>query len=155
MHLYLFVRGVQHRVDLWKTLAQGQYFKWRRKNLETGEEEITLVQGALRPTVFGAYEYIFPKEALPTVLAILGKTEPESKIKNKFRISLLTKIFGCKAITKKTYNEAKEIPPSMGISESERGLGALTLDGVAIHVIGTKEDEFKEMPQWGYYQELL
>ena len=61
MHLYFFLRGNYPCVETFKTLAQGQFWQWKRINLATNKEETILVQGALRPTVFGAYEYVFPE----------------------------------------------------------------------------------------------
>ena len=127
-------------------------------NLETGKEEIHLVQGALRPSILGAYEYVFPEDCLPEVLSIFGITKNESygfkKIGLKARHFGLRKLFGAKKIPKKYLEEAKKINPEVFISNSHRGLGHCIIPGVAIHVIGIKKDRIGEHVS-GYYQELL
>ena len=54
MHLYLYARGKFEQVKLWEAHAQTSYWKFRRTSIETGKEEIILVQGALRPSILGA-----------------------------------------------------------------------------------------------------
>ena len=102
MHLYFFVRGKFELVELWKAHAQVAYWKFRIFNNKTKKEEIKLVQGALRPSVLGAYEYVFPKEALPEVCRFLGITQNQQygfkKIGLYTRHWSLRKIFGCKKI---------------------------------------------------------
>ena len=159
MHLYLFVRGKFEQVEHWKSHVQSAYWKWRRINADTGKEDITLVQGALRPSVFGAYEYIFPKEALAEVCSFLGITKNESYGFNKIglytRHFSLRKIFGCKKIPKKILDQAKDIPASFSTEEFERGVSNCIIPGVAIHVIGIKNDDYRLFKDIGYYQEAL
>jgi hypothetical protein len=150
MHFQFYVRGIFPQVELWKSMAQGCFFKWRRTDLETGKEDIVLVQGALRPSVLGTYEYIFPKESLSTVLCIMGLDSPErigvqDSFMSRARLAALRKILGVKKIPKENFREAAEMPESIIIGNSERGLSHLKVPGVAIHPIGIKEDRRIEM----------
>ena len=145
MHLYFFVRGKFEQIELWKSHAQSTYWKWRRINNKTGKEETKIVQGALRPSVLGAYEYIFPKEALAEVCSFFGIRANENYGFGKFglytRHFALRKIFGCKKIPKAILKKAEEIPESFTTEEFERGSANCIIPGVALHVIGIKEDE--------------
>lgn len=157
MHLYFYVRGKFEQVELWKVHAQSAYWKWRRINLSTGKEEIILVQGALRPSVLGAYEYIFPKEALTEVCSFFGITKNESYGFNKIslyaRHFCLRKIFGARKIPKKILEKAKKIPPSFSTEEFERAVSNGIIGGVSVHTIGIKDDKIINLG--GYNQEGL
>ncbi len=159
MHLQIYVRGIYSQVELWKSMAQGVFFKWRRTNLKTGKEEIILVQGALRPSVLGTYEYVFPETALPEVLCIMGLAEGsigcKKTMKKKIQLAGLRKMLGVKKIPKSIYEEAKKLPESIVLKDSERGLSSLKVPGVAIHLIGIKKDDYREFTEFGYYQEAL
>lgn len=157
MHLYLYARGKFEQLEVWKAHAQCAYWKFRRINTKTEQEEIILVQGALRPSVLGAYEYIFPEEALAEVCSFFGITDNKSYGFNNLGLNLrhfaLRKIFGCKKIPKKILKKAKEIPASFTTTEFERGGSNCIIPGVGIHVIGIKKDITFEMA--GYIQEAL
>jgi hypothetical protein len=157
MHLYLFVRGKFEQVELWKSHAQASYWKFRRINNTTKQEETILVQGGLRPSIFGAYEFIFPKEALAEVCSFFGIFTNESygfgKLGLYSRHFCLRKIFGAKKIPKDILKRAKEIPDSFTTAEFERGASNCIIPGVALHVIGIKDDVIGEMA--GYTYELL
>jgi hypothetical protein len=167
MHLIFFVRGIYSQVEIFKTMIQGVYWKWRRINLDTNKEEEILVQGALRPSVFGTYEYIFPEECLAEVLCIMGinKTNYGSyqnggSIKEKVQMATLRKIFGAGKIDDKIFEEALKIPPTLIINNIWRGLSHCIIPGVAIHCIGIKPDERKDFDFTGvglgrYNQEAL
>ena len=158
MHLVLYARGIIQQVELWKAMAQGQFFKWGRKNLKTGKIEYVLVQGALRPSILGAWEYVFPKECLAEVINILGihiPRECEHGFKFKAKSAVLRKIHGVKKIPKEIIEEAKKIQSSILLENSWRGLSHIIVQGVSIHAVGIKEDVVKEIPQWGYEQEML
>jgi len=157
MHLFLFVRGKFEQVELWKAHVQTSYWKWRRINNVTGQEEVKLIQGALRPSVLGAYEFIFPKEALAEVCSFLGLTD---NVQYGFgtmglhtRHFCLRKIFGCKKLPKEICKRAKEIPDSFTTAEFERGVTNAILPGVACHIIGIKEDIIGVMGN--YTQEMI
>lgn len=172
MHLYFFLRGIYNRVELWKTFAQCQFWKWERQSLDIcncgqekknhkktknckkfkGRTEIKLVQGALRPTLFGAYEYVFPEECLSEVISIFPMNEDYDR---DFRIKFIRKIFGCEKIPLKNFEEAKKIPNTISINGSWRGLSNLKIEGVGVHIIGIKRDKRVEWDQVGYDQELL
>jgi len=157
MHLYLYARGKFEQVELWKSLVQGAFWKFRRINKETEKEEMILVQGALRPSVLGAFEYIFPKEALAEVCSFLGITDNKQygfgKIGLNTRHFTMRKVFGAKKIPKKILKKAEEIPPTFTTAEFERGGANCIIPGVSIHVIGIKNDVIGEMGQ--FTQELL
>jgi len=157
MHLYLFVRGKFEQVELWKSLVQASFWKWRRINTETWKEEVTLVQGALRPSIFGAYEFVFPREALAEVCSFLGIKKNESygfgALGVKSRHLALRKMFGAKKIPAKIFKEAEKIPSTFTTDEFERGCYDCVIPGVARHIIGIKEDVDGEMK--GYQQEML
>ena len=160
MHLYLYPRGKFEQVELWKVHAQTAYWKFRRINRETKEEKIILVQGALRPSVLGAYEYVFPKEALVEVCAFFGITNNEQygfgTIGLHSRHFAMRRIFGCSKIPNKILKEAKEFMKTSGTfstEEFERGCSNCIIPGVPVHVIGIKKDVIGEMGNWT--QELL
>ncbi len=157
MHLYFFVRGKFEQVELWKAHAQAAYWKWRRTKIKTGKEEMTLVQGALRPSVLGAYEYVFPKEALVEVCSFFGINSNEQygfkKIGLYTRHFSLRKIFGCKKIPKDILKKASETASTFSTEEFERGVSNCIIPGVSIHVIGIKEDVVRELGD--YFQEAL
>ena len=157
MHLYLYARGKFEQVEMWKAHAQAAYWKLRRINNKTKKEETILVQGALRPSVLGAFEYIFPKEALAEVCSFFGIINNTSygfgRIGLSLRHAALRKIFGCKKITKKILKKAKKIPPTFTTAEFERGGANCKIKGVGIHTIGIKKDKVGEVN--GYTYELL
>jgi len=158
MHLYLFARGKFEQIELWKAHAQCAYWKWRRFNTKTKKEDIIIVQGGLRPSVLGAYEYVFPKEALAEVCSFFGITRNESYGFDALGLNLrhfaLRKIFGCQKIPKKILEEAQKIPPTYTTAEFERGGSNARIPGVSIHVIGIKRDK-EDMKMGDYIQEAL
>jgi len=153
MHLFFYIRGINHWVETWKAMAQGLFWKWTRKNLLTKKMEDFAIQGALRPSIWGAWEYIFPEEALPDVLAVFGIHQDLTggmthhlklgQFVNKTKLAMLRKIFGAKKIPKEAFEIAKTIPPSMTLNGSYRALSHLgheIIPGIAIHPIGIKYD---------------
>jgi hypothetical protein len=157
MHLYLYARGKFEQVELWKCHAQVAYWKFRRINNKTKKEETILVQGALRPSVFGAFEYIFPKEALAEVCSFFGISKNEQygfgTIGLHTRHFALRKIFGAKKIPEKILKKSKIISPTFTTEEFERGVSNCIIPGVSLHVIGIKEDGIGIIGD--YTQELL
>jgi hypothetical protein len=158
MHLYLFVRGKFEQVEVWKSHAQSTYWKLRRINSKAGKMETILVQGALRPSVLGAYEYIFPKESLAEVCSFFGITYKMRdggfmNIPGNTRHFCLRQIFGCRKIPDKIIKKAQTIPNSFSTEEFERGGSNCIIPGVAVHVIGIKDDKMGDMD--GYHYELL
>ena len=157
MHLYFFVRGKFEQVEQWKCLAQAAFWKLRRINNKTKEEETIMVQGALRPSIFGAFEYVFPKEALAEVCSFFGITKNTSYGFGRMGLSMrhfaMRRIFGCKKIPKKILKKAKKIPTTFSTEEFERGANDCRIPGIGLHVIGIKKDKMGEMA--GYTYELL
>jgi hypothetical protein len=159
MHLVFYARGILQQVELFKIFMQTQYFKWGRINLKTKKKEYCLVQGALRPSVLGTWEYIFPREALPSVLSMM-KIEQQTegatgKRLEKLELAFLRKILGVKKIPSKAYKKAAKIPPSLVIENHERALGDCKVNGVSVHIIGIKEDIDSNFKAAGYRQEML
>lgn len=158
MHLYLFARGKFEQVEVWKSMVQAAFWKWRRINQKTGEEEISLVQGALRQSVLGAYEYVFPNEALPEVCNFLGITKNNSYgfggLGLTARHSVLRKMFGARKIPASVFKKAAKIPTSFTTQEFERGCNDCKIPGVAIHLIGIKNDKFSVIRD-AFWQEML
>lgn len=157
MHLYFFVRGKFEQVEQWKCHAQAAYWKFRRINQDTQKEEIILVQGALRPSVMGAYEYVFPKEALPEVCSFFGIKDNTSYkhlgLFSNMRHFCLRKVFGAKKIPTKILKAAQNIPDTFSTSEFERGVTNCKIPGVAFHAIGIKDDAHYVIGN--YFQEAL
>lgn len=163
MHLQVILRGINTQVELWKIMAQAQFFLWTRKDLKTGKDFNNLYQMGLRPSVWGTWEIIIPEECLPTLLSMIGVTDSNKWVDgismSGMKMSILRKMCGVKKIPKKIFEEAAKIPCSIELKNSMRGLSHLQTKGVVVHVIGYKKDEYGEMddPANGkrYYQELL
>ena len=159
MHLQIMIRGINTQCELWKIMAQAQFLKWTRKDLETGKDFDVLFQMALRPSVLGTWELVFPDNCLATVLSMLGFHEKKRGEHKNMKMKVLRKMCGVKKIPEKYWVEAGEIGNSITIADSLRGLSSLEINGVIIYPIGIKKDEFGEMldPNTGktYYQELL
>lgn len=142
---------------------QSQFWKWTRKNLKTGKDETVLVQGALRPSILGAWEYIFPEDCLPEVLSFIGRVDPDDigalkQPGNFFKLGVLRKIFGCEKIKTEVFDEAKKIPTTIYFNEFKRALTHCKIPGVAIHIIGIKKDIFRDFDfpdGTEYHQEAL
>lgn len=143
MHFIFGTRGIQHCIDLWHTQMQGVWLPFKRTNLDTGKEEVTNVQLALRPIQL--WEAVFPHDHLNTVLNSLeikpsGKTEPPAL--NKYTW-LLRKGMGLKPIP-------EEIKPSLTFPVFHQH--------IHFFPIGIKEDiiedcDFKAMGR--FHQERL
>lgn len=152
MHILFYLRGAYHQVEVWKTHAQAQFWQWNRINLikkKKGKkaEESIIVQGALRPSMMGAWEYVIPEECLAECLAIMGigrLVDSEIGFISKVKLATIRKMLGCKKIPKEIIEKAKKIPPSISLKNSMRGLHHLMIPGVTIHFIGIKEDVRKD-----------
>ena len=157
MHLYLYVRGKFEQVELWKCLVQASFWKFRRHNNKTDKDEIICVQGSLRPSILGAYEFVFPKEALAEVCSYLGITSNTSYGFGRLGLSMrhlaMRKVFGAKKIPLKILKEAEQIPPTFTTAEFERAGADCIIPGIGIHVIGIKDDIVSELGD--YTQEML
>jgi hypothetical protein len=142
------MRGIYSQIEVLKTQLQCTFWKWKRLNLDTGKIEEILVQGALRPSVLGAYEYIFPEECLAEVLCVMGIKGEEhthsDRFKDKLRLAFLRKVFGAKKIPKSFYEEAIKIPQSLIIAGTWRGLSHCIIPGTAVHCIGIKADDRRD-----------
>lgn len=160
MHLDFFVRGKLEQIYLFEAFCQSQMFQFNRINLNTKKTETKALQGALRKSILGAYEWIIPKESFAEALAMLGRvsetdgcfTKPES-LAHKFKLSIIRKVFGDRKIPKEIYKKASQIQTNMTINKTTRCLGNLVFPGISVHIIGYKEDRLGEIA--GFYQELL
>lgn len=143
MHLYFYARGIEHQIQMWKMFMQTQFFLFPRKNLETGKIEEIAVQGALRPTLFGAWEYVFPKEALPEVLSMMEITPTIFKedLKKDIGLMMMRKALNCKPIPKSALKKAATISNTIKIEGYKRILYHCAVRGVIIHAIGIKDDD--------------
>ena len=124
---------------------QTQMWKWKRTNLKTKKEEITLVQGALRVMPVG-YEYVFPEENLDEVLTMLNAKETMKRYnlgKWKSRVLRYCLGKGDAGDKVKPIPKYKEIPTNRYIE----------MHGVAIYFLGIKKDSYADM--LGYHQEML
>jgi hypothetical protein len=139
MHIYLAARGVKHQIDLWESLMVSQFYPWSRKNLKTGEEEKSLVQGALRPIRF--YEYVFPEEHYDQVIQNITKGGELTDKRIRLPATLLRKALGA--------DKAKPAKKNTPITK------IMAVDSVGVEIIGTKKDNKKEWKEAGYEQELL
>lgn len=151
MHIFFFFRGLEHFVSLYKAHLQGIYWRWDRKD-KTGKETTMLVQGALRPSFLGMYEYVFPEECLSEVIAVLGINEGCNWTRD-LQMDALRRMCGLKRIPKKNFKEAAKVPENIILQNSCRGLSAVRIPGVSVSVVGIKKDKRGEM--YGYEQEML
>ncbi len=110
--------------------------------METGKEETILIQGSLRPSLFGSWEYVFPEECLGEVIAVMGIGKVNIK---KAGIGILRNMLSCKKIPEEVFEAAKKIPTSLTLSNSWRGLSTTWTAGVSVYPIGIKKDERKEI----------
>ena len=144
-------------------MAQNQFFKWRRINIKTKLEEITLIQGGLRESVLGTIEFTFPEESLPTVIRIMGlrygRIGVEKSFMSEARLIVLRRILGLRKIPKKAFEEAEKIDPSVMFDNLERGLSDLTGAKVSKTPIGIKKDRRGKIVNpatgEGWIQELI
>jgi hypothetical protein len=111
-----------------------------------------------------------PEESLATFLSMIGVTSEGlqsydmnsqfKQMQGQMKMAVIRKMFGAKKIPKKIYDQAKTIPYSIELTNSERGLYHMIIPGVAIHMIGIKKDRREnfihpiEAPD-GYFQEML
>lgn len=148
MHLAFIPYGIKERVDLFLMSLQCQMYPWIRKDINTGEEVIHSVQGALRPSMMGIYEYVFPKEALGDVLASMGVNKDVDlqprDVKMLFRKEVLRKMLKLKKVPKKyetltlEKGELKRINLEIAKAEPQR---VLFIGGVRIFVLGIRDDK--------------
>ena len=149
MHLDLFLRGKIEFVSVWESHVQVQYFRFRMTNIKTGNKSEKMVQMGLRRGIFGSYELIFPKEALPEVLAFLGIVTNDygvyGGLKRRLKMKVVRKLFGDESIPENIFKQAKEIYQTRGslsLKNSERCLTSALIPDVAPHIIGIKYDKY-------------
>lgn len=146
-------RGIYNQFELWRTRMQSIAWQWKVKDSKTGEEKIVLVQGALRPSVLGTWEYIIPEDCLAECLAVLGIAKPHGK-GQKIRDFGLRKILGLKSIPKKIWDESKKIQTNIIIDGFKRGITDVKVPGVSVHIHGIKKDDFRDFED-GHFHEAL
>lgn len=167
MHTYFITRGIQQQRNLWVNGMSQVMFPWKRKNLQTGEWEYKLVQGALRPIEL--WEYVHPAECLPEVLAMQHKADGTGAIINEVHnlrpevknyALLMQKLLGLKPFPKFENTKQYGYVPAPGSPPFP--VNWVTTDGFAVYPIGIKEDVFQDFPNFadansnkGYWQEGL
>lgn len=142
MHLYFLVRGIKQQVALFEMFMQTQMFIWKKIDLKTKKEFVCQVQGALRVFPFG-YEYVFPEECLDEVLTMLDFKNTMGGGLGKFKTFIIRNMIG---------KGLKPVPKKFKITNPNR---YVEKRGLVLYPIGIKKDERKEMPQFGFNQELL
>jgi len=146
------LRGVTWQVELYKIFLRGQLFVWKRKNLKTGKEEYTQVQGALRECIFG-YEYIFPEECLDEVMTMFDVKNNKNQL-SKTQTFIIRKMLGHGFNKIPEYNEVpNEIINHKGTLIAVKR--SIPTTAVAMYPIGIKKDLKGENEIWGYEQEML
>ena len=171
MHLVLLTRGAPEQVDIWKKFMETQMFDWKRRPLlrddkgnfikkedgtyERGPDVFTRVQGALRPIQF--YEYVFPEECLPEVLAMMNIHKAESL---KLRPEVATPAWFIRKIMK--LKPVPVIPELQGEETYQLTNKWVPTTTVATYPIGIRSDFKKDFifnmgdgTQQGFYQEGL
>lgn len=159
MHVYFYARGIIPQVKIFESLAQGVFWQWTRKNIKTNQEETILVQGALRPSILGAWEYVLPEDCLAEFLAMLGITDqwastPPNFI-NGMKMIVSRKLFGAEKVPEEIFEQTKKINTSVMVNGTKRGLSSLQVQSVSFHLIGIKKDRFDVLPGTDYFQEFL
>jgi len=162
MHLVLMTRGIHHMVEQWKDLMQAQRFAWKRKNLDTGKEELTIVQGALRPIQF--WEYIFPEECLGDVLKGMQISGPIIRPEVKNFAWMLRKVLRLQNIpSMEEINKMTQVGyiPLGTLNDKQMPplpVHTMFMEGVAVYPVGTRKDP-KQDYDWKehgrYHQEGL
>lgn len=168
MHLLLVTRGINQSFEVWKKFMETQMFNWKRENLNfcecgqplvghddnvckfkkfTPRVEYTKVQGALRPIQL--FEYVFPKESLQEVLAMMNCHKNYNKLRPEMaKVAwILRKGTGAEVIPDMPELENKE---SYEITQKY-----VPMQGMAVYPVGIRKDAEQEYPQYGYRQEGL
>jgi len=145
------MRGVMQQQEMFKTFLQTQMWAWKRTNLKTKKEEITMVQGALRECGF-VWEYVFPKEHLAEVLTML-----HSRDRHQFgaiKSITLRKMLGHGVKKVPEYTDTYNMYVVMD-GKPVLFPRFLPMEAVAIYPIGIKDDNVNDCELSGYRQEML
>ena len=140
MHLYFMLRGILSQTRLFKMFMQTQMWLWKRKDLKTGKEILTQVQGSLRECGM-FYEYIFPEECLDEVLTLLDIQDKDEGLGGTKRF-VLRRMIG---------NGVRKIPKYKKVVTNRY----IEMRGCTIYPIGIKKDKRREVEEWGVEQEML
>jgi hypothetical protein len=126
---------------------KGNYLKNPDGTFQRGEEQVTSVQGALRPIQL--FEYVFPEECLPEVLAMMNLHKDYNNLRPEVAklAWLLRKGLGAQKIP--------EMPEIQNKSSLEITRKFVPTSGVAVYPLGIKTDPKKDYPEFGTYQEGL
>ena len=176
MHFVILARGAPKEFQMWREFMNSQMFWWKRQPLLKddkgnfipdgkdendnpkyirGPEEVTRVQGVLRPIQF--FEYVFPKECLPEVLAMM-------KIHNAADLKLRPEVAGPAWFVRKLMKlkPVPVIPEIQGKNPQDITTKWVPTNAVATYPIGIREDFKKDfifkLPNGateGWYQEGL
>ena len=141
MHLVLLTRGINEQVNNWRNLLEAQRFPWKRKNLQTGKEEMILIQGALRPIQI--WEYVFPEESLNDVLGGMNVKGPIERKEIKPITWMISKILKLDPIPKiDNFQVTGYTPPGTlnGANMPAAQVHSMMTEGVACYPLGIKKD---------------
>jgi len=171
-HLVLMTRGIQHQIDIWSKFMQTQMFWWKRQPLlkdkdgkfiktgevdkegnpiyERGKEEVTKVQGALRPIQL--WEYVIPEECMGEALAMLGKHKEEQL---KLRPEVNSPAWALRKLLK--LQKVPVIPEIQDKEVYQITDKYIPMNAVAVYPLGVKKDKKHDFifGKEGYYQEGL
>ncbi len=161
MHLMFLTRGIISMEEEWKAILRAQRFPFKRKNLETGKEELSFVQGALRPIQF--WEYVFPDESLNDILAAMRITGPIERPEIKTATWLLRKMLKLEQIPKNENIAATGYVPQGTLNGKQMPVSPvhnMFVEGIACYPVGIKKDPKKDydwsnIGQGKYFQEGL
>ena len=138
-------RGINRQVEEWKSLLQAQRFPWKRTNLKTGKEELSVVQGALRPIQF--WEYVFPKECLNDVLGGMQIQGPIQRPEIKSMTWMIRKMLKLKQIPTQTDIKTTGYTPQGTLNNEQMpaiSVHNMLAEGVAVYPVGIKDDPVQD-----------
>lgn len=167
MHVYFMTRGIMSMRNNWVDGMKTRMFPWKRKNIQTGQDEWKMVQGALRPIEL--WEYVLPKECLQECLTMQhsfdGKISVVNEVNNlrpeiKNYALVMQKLLGLKPFPK------FEKPIQYGYlaepGSPPMAVNWVPIDGFAVYPIGIKDDVTQDFPDFkepgaekGFHQEGL
>ena len=87
MHAHFFLRGIKQDVDLYIKFLETRtmMLPFMEKN---GKKMVQPIQGQLRYSIFGTWEYIFPENEKDAVLTTLGFHKPLHPNSKKFKAAM-------------------------------------------------------------------
>jgi len=100
MHVHFMIRGIKQDVETWFKYLETSWF-WLPFKDENGVEKKQQIQGQLRYSLFGTWEFIFPKEYQDAVLTTFGfHNNLRGNKKYQFQMNLIRLALGLKKAPK-------------------------------------------------------